>query len=180
VDSARSRGSLVRDFLASGISAPEYADDVMGLSDRFNGFNLLLWDGREFAYASNRWHAGRKRVEPGIHGLSNADLDTEWPKVRSGKRELTNALENGSVDSGSLLRILQDDVRAPEEELPDTGVGREKERMLSSRFIRSEDYGTRSSTVILIERGGRIQFTEQTHIPADTRPSIVEFELIPT
>lgn len=180
VDAAESRGSLVKDFLASGMSSAAYAADVETRGDRFNGFNLLLWDGSDLSYVTNRPDARARSVAPGIHGLSNADLDTAWPKVESGKRELENVLKEGAIAAERLLDILRDDARAPDEKLPDTGVGLDLERVLSSRFIRSPDYGTRSSTVVLIERSGRIVFIEQTHVPPDVRPSIVEFDLIPT
>ncbi|NNF04735.1 MAG: NRDE family protein, partial [Rhodothermales bacterium] len=175
-----SRGALVREFLASGGTAEQYAENVETRGHRFNGFNLLLYDGSRLAYVTNRPNARARPVDSGIHGLSNADLDTPWPKVESGKRELERALETGTLSTERLLEILRDDVRAPDEKLPDTGVGLDLERALSSRFIRSDAYGTRSSTVVLIGRDGRIVFTEQTHIPRDTRPSTVEFDLIPT
>jgi len=180
IDSAESRGTLVRELLASKRTAASYAEEVGARGSRFNGFNLLVYDGVEFAYVTNRPGPAVRSIESGIHGLSNADLDTAWPKVRSGKRELEDALTPDALSTDRLLAILQDDARAREEDLPDTGVGLDLERVLSSRFIRSPKYGTRSSTVVLIERGGRIVFTEQTHVPNDTRPSIVEFELIPT
>lgn len=178
--SAESRGALVKDFLTSTASATAYAEDVENRSEQFNGFNLLLYDGDGLAYVTNRPGSRCRPVESGIHGLSNADLDTAWPKVKSGRRELENALERGEISSERMLDILRDDARAPDEELPDTGVGLELERTLSSRFIQSPEYGTRSSTVVMIERSGRIVFTEQTHIPPDMKPPIVEFELIPT
>lgn len=178
--SAESRGTLVKDFLASTASAASYAADVESRGDRFNGFNLLLYDGNAFEYVTNRPGARYRTIESGIHGLSNADLDAAWPKVESGRRELETVLDQDELSSEHLLNILRDDARAPDEDLPETGVGIDLERVLSSRFIKSADYGTRSSTVVMIERSGRILFTEQTHIPSDTRPPIVEFELIPT
>jgi uncharacterized protein with NRDE domain len=109
-----------------------------------------------FFHASNR-DAGLTRIAPGIHGLSNATLDTPWPKVVALGRSLEDAArssESARALAWRLHQALLDDRLAPDASLPDTGVGLENERLLSSAFIRTPDgtYGTRSSTIVIRER----------------------------
>ena len=121
-------------------------------------FNLIAADFRrgDCFWASND-HAIPRRIERGIFGLSNAALDTPWPKVTTLKERLGEALKNAeSVDalSSQLFTALADRELAPEDQLPSTGIGRERERLLSPAFIRTPDgtYGTRCSTVIITEK----------------------------
>lgn len=170
---APSRGRLVPRFL-KGFKGPEdYLRSVMQNGNEYNGFNLLAGDVSGMYWASNRAREIRK-LGPGIHGLSNRLLDTPWPKVLRGKNMLDSALsslEGPSIDS--LLDILSDRTAPPDEELPDTGMGLEWERILSPVFIESPTYGTRSSTVILIDREDRVTFVERTHDrPLETAPDV--------
>ena len=115
-------------------------------ASNYNGFSLLFSDGERLGVYDNVSGEGRE-LGPGIVGLSNHLLDTPWPKVTAAKLRLHDALGKGG-DSHSVLALLRDEGRAPDAELPDTGVPLETERRLSSAFIRSADYGTRSSTRI--------------------------------
>jgi uncharacterized protein with NRDE domain len=162
---APSRGSIVPLWLRGDLSMNAFWSEVDGAG--FNGFNLIAGDllRGEFFWGSNRAPSPRL-LEPGVHGVSNALLDTPWPKVRLLNKRLSDALQPGvSVETlaDSLFAALADRAEAPDEELPHTGVGLELERRLSPAFIGSPDglYGTRCSTVIVSER------TEQgcvTHI----------------
>ena len=119
-----------------------------------------MGDGSELVYFSNR--GGANRLTPGIHGLSNHLLDTPWPKVERGKQALEALLLSKNDPSPeALLALLASRSRPPDESLPDTGVGLEWERVLSPLFIESPAYGTRSSTVLLIDREGRVTFVER-------------------
>jgi uncharacterized protein with NRDE domain len=156
---ARSRGELPLAFLASAQPASEFAQQAWTLRDAYNGFNLLLGDGEELWYSGSRDAQGPRRVEPGVHALSNALLDTPWPKAaRSGDR-LGEALAQMEPER-SVLELLGDRSLAPDEELPDTGVGLEWERALSAPFIATERYGTRSSTYLALGPG-RARFVER-------------------
>jgi uncharacterized protein with NRDE domain len=104
-------------------------------------------------------------LKPGVHGLSNRFLDSPWPKVERGKTALEQVASNRRIDPESILQILEDRSRPPDDLLPDTGVGLEWERMLSPVFITSPTYGTRSSSVLLVGRDGKVQFVERTFIP---------------
>ncbi|HET8710761.1 MAG TPA: NRDE family protein [Spongiibacteraceae bacterium] len=155
----RSRGELTRDFLLGTQSAASYAEQVYGDGDHYAGFNLLLGDGADIYYCSNRGETPRALTR-GIYGLSNDSLDTPWPKVVGGKAELRKLLES-EPSTAALLRILADTHRPDDSELPDTGVGLDLERKYSSRFIASDEYGTRASTALLIDSRGDVEICEQ-------------------
>lgn len=157
---APSRGALVADYLKGGMSAAAYEEELGARSHEYNGFNLIFGDAEELRYYSNR--GGEAKVlTAGLYGLSNAFLDTPWPKVEQGKNEMA-ALLDREVTTEGLFRLLADRRQAPDQLLPQTGVGRGWERVLSARFIVSESYGTRSSTVVLITNGGEVLFAERS------------------
>lgn len=161
-----SRGHLVADYLR-GTEAPErYAEGIERSMHELSGFNLLVGDAAGAWWISNRAPGPAAPLEPGVHGISNALLDTPWPKVVRGKREMERLLSPGMVpDRACLLRLLLDRTEAADHELPATGVSHDLERALSSAFIATPGYGTRSSTVLLISRTGRIELVERTHAP---------------
>jgi len=155
-----SRGRLVTDALESQGTA---LDDLAGLQrvgPAYNGFNLIFSDGERLAVHESVPGAGRV-LAPGIYGLSNHVLDTPWPKVERAKARL-HALLDQAIDPLSVLELLRDDRPARDEDLPGTGISLEWERLLSSAFIRGSDYGTRCSTVIRIDQGGKVYFDEWT------------------
>ncbi len=157
----RSRGHLVSDYLTTGIDARSHVERVQHDAALYSGFNLIAGDARELFYFSNR--EGRARaLDPGIYGLSNHLLDTAWPKVTSSKNAL-NALLTGGVSElvPNLFALLSDRRQAADPSLLQTGVGLAWERLLSSAFIASSDYGTRSSTVVLVGRDGDVVFVER-------------------
>jgi uncharacterized protein with NRDE domain len=160
-----SRGGLVRGFLEGEHAPEEHLAAIAATGGRYRGFNLVAGDARSLAYTSNRAE-GVRRIERGIHGLSNHLLDSPWPKVRKGKAALAALLDGDrEADIEALLAMMQDETIAPDAELPDTGVGLEVERMLSPMFIRTPVYGTRCTTVLLVERSGVVTFVERTHAP---------------
>lgn len=171
-DDVPSRGRLVAEYLKEEPAPDTYLQEVEAESDRYNGFNLLVGTPEETFYYSNRDGPPRP-VSPGIHGMSNAQLDDPWPKVVRSTARLDALVEDGDVSADALLEILDDREPAPVEELPDTGVGTETERMLSPPFIDGDEaYGTRASTVFLIHRSGRVTFVERSFhhgTPTDTR-----------
>ncbi|MBY0146408.1 NRDE family protein [Neobacillus niacini] len=147
----RSRGELVANALQYKGEIKEYMQSLVNNKDLYPGYNLLAGDGDELYYYSN---VGQelKKITPGIYGVSNHLLNTEWPKVQAGKEGLAVILKSEHEDYiEPLLTLLQKADQAPDEKLPQTGVSLEWERMLSPMFIKSGDYGTRSSTVLLME-----------------------------
>jgi uncharacterized protein with NRDE domain len=157
---APTRGQLVSKFLTSNRAAREYLEEVATLATRYNGFNLLAGDLDGIYYFSSRMGSVQE-VAKGIHGLSNHLLDTPWPKVVRGKQRLQAALAD-EPRAEALLDLLHDREPAAKDELPDTGIGFEMERVLSAALIVSPQYGTRASTAILFGRDGSLSFSERT------------------
>jgi uncharacterized protein with NRDE domain len=158
---APSRGTLVGDYLRGRDAPEDYLRRIAPGAGRYNGFNLIAGDPHGLFYFSNRGGA-RERLKPGIHGLSNRLLDTPWPKVEWGKKVLLDLLsEKRGPSPEALFGLLAERTRPPDDRLPDTGVGLEWEKILSPLFIESPVYGTRSSTVLLIDRKGAVIFVER-------------------
>lgn len=168
-----SRGGLVSGFLYGAQSAEEYLRELETVADRYNGFNLMF-GGRDGLWCFSNCGEGERKLPPGVYGLSNHLLDTPWPKVARGKSALADALE-ALPDEGPLFALLSDDSIAPDNALPRTGVSLEWERLLSASFVRSPAYGTRSSTVVLLDRTGKLRFTEQTFLPDATPGGRADF-----
>ncbi|HEY0543771.1 MAG TPA: NRDE family protein [Pyrinomonadaceae bacterium] len=158
---APSRGHLVSDFLRGHDAPSNYLSKIAAISASYNGFNLIAGDARQLCYHSNR-EAGVRELQPGVYGLSNHLLDTPWPKVEKGKRALSEIVREGAeVSRAELLQVLADDARADDSSLPQTGISLEYERALSPVFIQTPVYGTRSSTLLLIDSEESITFVER-------------------
>jgi uncharacterized protein with NRDE domain len=156
----RSRGELVADALKHKGNIKDYMQSLVKKKDLYPGYNLLVGDRTELYYYSNKGQELQK-VEPGIYGVSNHLLNTEWPKVQKGKEGMSKIINGEQVELVErLLSVLQNADQAPDELLPHTGVSLEWERMLSPLFIKSGNYGTRSSTVMLMS-DKEIQYVER-------------------
>lgn len=155
---ALSRGALVADFLLGTEEPARYLADLAGRAEKYNGFSVLVSDGASLAFLGSREGEARI-VEPGVHALSNHLLDEPWPKVAKAREAMRGALSGGDEP---LFAMLSDRSVAADEALPDTGVGLERERWLSSILITGETYGTRASTVLRVGAGGRVHFEERT------------------
>ncbi|MDH3530493.1 MAG: NRDE family protein [Acidobacteriota bacterium] len=154
----RSRGDLVADFLQTDTPTPEYMELIESRKDEYTGFNLIAGEinreVKELYYYSNRLDSPQ-RLEEGLYGISNHLLDTHWPKVVRGKSQFGQIISANEIEKDLLFELLADKSIAPDEDLPDTGVGLERERLLSPIFIETPIYGTRSSTVLTIDGGFR-------------------------
>lgn len=160
---APSRGNLVLRFLEGKVSAMRYLNEIKETGDQYNGFNLICGSIEELFWYSNRGDQIRQ-ISNDVHGLSNHLLDTPWPKVETAKKGLSRVLAaRGELNPEALFAILCDRTRPADDVLPDTGVGLVWERILSPVFISSAVYGTRSSTIILVDRRNRVFFTERTY-----------------
>jgi uncharacterized protein with NRDE domain len=159
---APSRGQLVSDFLLNGVSPEEYLSDVSKRASQYNGFNLLTGYTDELWYLSN-YGNGIQKLKSGVYGLSNHLLDTPWPKVHRGKEKFSNVISELVIEPDALFELLYDEQRAEDQLLPDTGIGLERERALSSMFIKTNGYGTRCSTVILVSHDNQILFSERVY-----------------
>ncbi|HEU5139392.1 MAG TPA: NRDE family protein [Bacillales bacterium] len=172
---AKSRGALVGDYLCGAEPPSDYMKRVQKFGDQYNGFNLIIGDRRGIYYFSNRGN-GIQHLGSGLYGLSNALLDTPWPKVEKSKERLAGCLEQEEVNPDCLFDLLADTDQAGDSALPDTGVSLEFERMLSPAFIESRDYGTRASTLLLIDHDGGVFFKERSFYP-ERQDSSFKFQI---
>ena len=171
--SAPSRGTLVPAALADPAPPSESIARLLGGSAGLNGFNLVVGRGAEACWGSN-CAGGARALDAGIYGLSNAALDTPWPKLTRTRDAVAAWCARGDEDFAPLFALLGDRTRAPDELLPATGVPRERERLLSAPFIVDDRYGTRCSTVLAIGHDGRARFVERTFDPAGAPQAEVE------
>ncbi len=159
-----SRGELPTHYLYE--DAPDvgqYFAEVGAKADRYSGFNLLAGTVDELAYCNNL-NDSNLNLRPGVYTLSNDLLDTPWPKAELARERLHRAIEADTLRSQDLVAVLASRECFPDGRLPDTGVGLEMERTLSPPFIVSHTYGTRCTTVLLIDNEGEVEFAEQTFL----------------
>jgi uncharacterized protein with NRDE domain len=153
---------LVTDFLIASDAAEVYLRNVQKKAAQYNGFNLIAGTPDDLWYFSN-YGKEIRRLDAGIYGLSNHLLDSPWPKVKRGKEKFSDVLTDKIVDPARLFEFLYDDKQADDKFLPDTGIGLERERALSSMFIKTNGYGTRCSTVVLVDRNNNVLYSERTY-----------------
>ncbi len=153
-----SRGLLVSDFLNSDATPEQFLQQLQPELSNYSPFNLLLCDGEQLCYGNSTGDV--RALQPGVYGLSNAALDTPWPKVAAGKQALLKLMAM-EPDVEQLFELLADNNQANDTELPDTGVGIALEKQLSPRFIHFDTYGTRCSTIVMQSNSGEIIFLEK-------------------
>lgn len=165
----KSRGVLVKDFLEgkypySSIENRfiDFSHYIVSKSNEYNVFNLIYGNFDDLYYFNNVENRFEK-IPAGIHGLSNSFLDVPWPKVHWAKLEFSEIVNSSNDIVNDLLQLLSDRSQFDEELLPDTGAGLEREKLLSSIFIKSENYGTRSSTIILVDYDDNLFFLERNY-----------------
>lgn len=159
---APSRGHLVSDFLIENDPPETYLKKLSSNGKKYNGFNLIVGNTNALWYYSN-YKQGIEKLSSGLYGLSNHLLETAWPKVQRGKEKIKTILNNSVVEADQLFEVLYDDQHALDDLLPNTGLSIERERALSSMFIKTEGYGSRSSTVILVDRNDDVLFCERVY-----------------
>ena len=153
----QSRGKLVTDFVNGTAPPLDYCEQLDG--EAFAGFSLLVADADALAYTSNRGDSSRE-LPPGIYGLSNATLDTPWPKLVRTREGLAELVQRNAVNPNTLLRLLADPTPAAVKDLdPDLPI--DLARAVSAPFIKTERYGTRCTTVALLGNDGRAQVSER-------------------
>lgn len=171
---AASRGLLASRFLEGEETPASFAANVGADGGAYRGFNFLAGNGDDLWWVSNRGGDARA-LAPGVYGLSNDLLDTPWPKVTQGKNRLQNVLELAPAVE-PLLALLADTSVAADDHLPDTGVGLERERLLSAARIVSPVYGTRSSSAVVIGRDGKVRFAERAYDSDGAELDTVRYE----
>ena len=178
IETATSRGGLVTGFLRSERSVEDFLSRLIHGSVLYQGYNLLVYDGENLAYASNRGKNRLQILQPGVYGLSNGHLNTSWPKVDNGRQTLKSLVTANVLSDDDLFAMMADGSRAPDSALPQTGVSQQWERLLSSAFIQSENYGTRCTTVVKYSNADSVEFVEKTHGLSDTESVTNRFQFV--
>lgn len=160
---ADSRGHITASFLNSSIGAKDYLEALITTASNYNPFNLVLFDGQHLMGFESR-HARLFALPAGITSVSNADFNTPWPKLeclRTSFEQVLATSDDKALLQDRLFKLLSDDRMAPDAALPQTGISLERERVLSAAFIRTSDYGTRASSVIVV-KNQVAEFTERS------------------
>ena len=161
----RSRGLIVSDFLNSDVSANAYIETLAEDSADYSGFNIIAYDGSEMAWHNNRTKQSMQDLK-GVYTLSNAELDTPWPKAEKLRQQFKKIMKDElSVSAEPMFQILKDQTKAADEALPETHIEHDLEKHLSSIFIRGDIYGTRCSSVITIDSSNNVNFHERSYNP---------------
>lgn len=179
---AVSRGELVSNFLQNISKNDYYLSTLQNSHLQYNGYNLLFGNVTNLQ-VYNSFDNSCFALEKGVYGLSNASLDSPWPKLDMGKSALAQYCQHvNNVNKEHLFELLGNSAPAADEDLPDTGIPIEWEKMLSSIFITSPDYGTRSSTVLLIDNEQQVYWEERTFNAAaeHTSTNVHKFTIDPT
>lgn len=161
---APSRGRLVEDFLKADMSAATYLRTIEPDAKTYNGFNLIVANAEYFYYSGNQAEPFKQPLSAGVYGLSNALLDTPWPKTHRTRQAVAALLAQPfAPDADQLTALMQDRTVVPDDLLPDTGLSLAREQLLSTPFIVSPDYGTRCTTVVMRHRNGNQWVQENTY-----------------
>ena len=162
-----SRGALVADYLTGEMSAATYVAGVAAMAEQYSGFNLLVADRDELWWCSN--HAQPQRLDPGVYGLSNASLDTPWPKTTAATVAMRAALSQPDAQSmeAALFAAMADRTLPPMEDvprsdIPESEMSTERLQRLAACMVVTDDYGTRASSVVTIDQAGVVSMEERT------------------
>jgi uncharacterized protein with NRDE domain len=156
------RGELVSHFLQGKQSAKDYLQELQHQRAKYNGYNLLFGTWRELSVYNNHLNQTQK-LSSGVYGLSNASLNSPWPKINKGTLKLEEYCHDGHpIEANKLFSLLRDSTQAADAHLPQTGIPLDWERRLSSIFILGNEYGTRSSTVLLIDKNQHVTWQERS------------------
>jgi uncharacterized protein with NRDE domain len=176
---APSRGGLIPQYLAGGEGTRQCFARLEAAAQEYSGFNLLLGDAGSLWYGSNRAVPFARELPPGVYGLSNELLDTPWPKLVRVKARFREWLAEPEATPAGLFALLADRTPSAESDapLPTGGLPREWERILSAPFVVHPVYGTRCSTVVLLEPGGALYLAERRFDSAGEPNGQSEFRL---
>ena len=161
-ENALTRGDFVPQFIKSKASGSQYLLELKKEASKYNGFNLLVGDSSGVFHYSNVSDTITK-IQPGVHGVSNALLNTPWPKLNKAKEMLENSIQNNDISKATLFNLLNDHTKAQDNQLPTTGLSKEIEKELSSIFIDTGNYGTRCSTLLFIDENEEVKFVERRY-----------------
>ncbi|NJO03591.1 MAG: NRDE family protein [Bacteroidia bacterium] len=171
---APSRGMLTANYLWGQQQPEAYLENLLPQADEYNGFNLLVGNVEHLYYFSN-YENKIRQITPGLYGLSNHLLDTPWYKVVRLKEKMALEIQKEEPSVAHLLNLLHDLDVPTDDRVQQTGLSLEWERMLAPLFIQSNDYGTHSSSAVLIDHQNRVSFTERKYAPRSEQYSEQHF-----
>jgi len=175
---AKSRGILSSRFLNGKESIAEFIDEISKDKDAYNGFNILLSeDGFNTLSQYSNITNNTSVIQPGVHGLSNALLDTSWPKVENGKEALSALISDNTFSPPVLIKLLSNSEISPDHLLPKTGISFDIEKKLSPVFISMNGYGTRCSTMLLVNHYNVAEFHEVTYNENQEIINVADFQI---
>jgi uncharacterized protein with NRDE domain len=177
--SAPSRGRLIPDYLRGPAGAADFLAGLETDAPGYSGFNLLVSDATSLWYACNRAETFARPLDPGVYGLSNEFLDTPWPKLRRVRERVQAWLGEPAGTAAALFDMLNDRTPSPDADLPQTGLAPELERALSAPFVLDATYGTRCSTVMMLEESGTVFLAERRFDSAGHPSGQAEYQLNP-
>ena len=160
-----SRGSLAVDFLGSEVSANQYAREVRSQARNFNGFHLIVYDMKSMCYVdsdSNILSQEICQLSPGIYGLSNAGICSDWPKCEIGKNKMSEIINSDSFNFKDLTKVISSRKLASKNQLKKLGLCEKKDVLLSGQFVSTENYGTRCSTIVSISSKQTVNWLEKS------------------
>lgn len=163
-ENAPSRGNIATNILLSNEPIAEQLSGLIPEFQKYNGFNLIAGDLHNLYYVTNEKDYFSE-IQPGLYGISNAFLNTPWPKTNDALQHFTHAINGETPDEEAIFELLANTSTYPDRMLPKTGLSPEMEKAVSSIFILTDDYGTRSSALVMMNQKGEIKFTEKTYRP---------------
>ena len=170
-DKKLSRGNLVMDYLTGSMGPNEYLEQVRQQRSDYNGFNLIVGSSDSLHHYNNILDE-ISIIPTGNHAVSNATLDTPWPKVTRTKAAMAAMVNKSILDEEAIFRIMADRTPPPDDLLPDLPLDLPILRAVSANFIQTERYGTRSTTLILIDHSNQVTFVERSYLPDGTSSDV--------
>lgn len=170
-DQKMSRGNLVMDYLTGSMGPNEYLEQVRQQRSDYNGFNLIVGSTDSLHHYNNILDE-HSVLQTGNHAVSNATLDTPWPKVTRTKAAIAELTSSSPLDEETIFRIMADRMPPPDDQLPDLPLALPILRAVSANFIQTERYGTRSTTLILIDHSDQVTFVERSYLPDGTSSDV--------
>lgn len=158
----KSRGKIVMDYLTSNQTPEQYLEILKQNKMEYQPFNILLGT-VDNLYHFNSRDQNSSQLPAGIHSVSNAALNTPWSKVVNTKRQLEQFSQEGKLYTEQLMQMMMDSTPAPDEELPNVPLPLEMRRKTSATFIQSETFGTRCTTILLVDWNNQVTFTERNY-----------------
>jgi len=177
---APSRGQLVPGFLRGDRPAAGFLEALRPAAASYAGFNLLLGDIRGLHYFTNVGSEAPRALPPGIYGLSNHRLDEPWPKLARTRQRFAGAVADANPEPAQFFELLADRTPTEYASPPDRGLPPDLERALSAPFVRHDRYGTRCSTVVLVEQDGRTVVLERRFDAAGAQSGAARIEFMGT